>query len=96
MKRMMTPLLIAAATLLTTAASGAPLKINKGDHISIIGNTLASPDAADGWLETYLQSRFPPLRNSSSANLGFSGDENPLLPLTRLRLRPASDRPTTG
>src|SRR5262249_23968511 len=58
------------------------LRIQPGDHISIIGNTLADRMQHDGWLETYLFSRFPK-ENLVIRNLGFSGDE-----LT-LRLRSA-------
>ena len=58
------------------------LEIRPGDHISIIGNTLADRMQHDGWLETYLFYRFPK-HNLVIRNLGFSGDE-----LT-LRLRSA-------
>ena len=57
-------------------------RLKPGDHISLIGNTLADRMQHDGWLEAYLQSRFPKYR-LSFRNLGFSGDE-----LT-LRLRSA-------
>ena len=50
------------------------LMLQKGDRISLIGNTLAERMQHDGWLETYLHSRFPDL-NLSFRNLGFSGDE---------------------
>src|SRR5262249_2874857 len=59
------------------------LEIKSGDHISLIGNTLAHRMQHDGWLETVLQSRFPK-NQLTIRNLGFSGDE-----LT-LRLRSAS------
>jgi putative heme-binding domain-containing protein len=39
-----------------------------------VGNTLADRMQHDGWLETYLQSRFPN-ENLVIRNLGFSGDE---------------------
>jgi putative heme-binding domain-containing protein len=45
-----------------------------GDHISLIGNTLAERMQHDGWLETYLCSRFPS-HDLVVRNLGFSGDE---------------------
>ena len=60
----------------------APVTVQPGDHISIIGNTLADRMQHDGWLETYLDSRFPK-HELVIRNLGFSGDE-----LT-LRLRSA-------
>ena len=58
------------------------IEIKPGDHLSIIGNTLADRMQHDGWLETYLQARFPG-HKLVIRNLGFSGDE-----LT-LRLRSA-------
>jgi putative heme-binding domain-containing protein len=63
--------------------TGMKLEIRQGDHISIIGNTLADRMQHDGWLEAYLFSRFPK-ENLVIRNLGFSGDE-----LT-LRLRSAN------
>src|SRR5262245_10643648 len=71
-------LLLASSTLGQTA----PLELKKGDHVSIIGNTLADRMQHHGWLETYITARFP-LHDLSFRNLGFSGDE-----LT-LRLRSA-------
>ncbi len=50
------------------------LELRKGDHICIIGNTLADRMQHDGWLETYIHSRFPKL-DLTFRNLGFSGDE---------------------
>jgi putative heme-binding domain-containing protein len=66
----------------TSLAQKDQLELKQGDHISIIGNTLADRMQHDGWLESYLQTRFPKL-NLTIRNLGFSGDE-----LT-LRLRSA-------
>ena len=34
-----------------------PFKLEKGDHICIIGNTLADRMQHDGWLETFLHAR---------------------------------------
>jgi putative heme-binding domain-containing protein len=69
------------------AADEAPpadrLKVHRGDHICIIGNTLADRMQHDGWLETLFQSRFPK-HQLVFRDLGFSGDE-----LT-LRLRSAN------
>ncbi len=61
----------------------AKFELRPGDHIAIIGNTLADRMQHDGWLETYLQNRFPK-HQLSIRDLGFSGDE-----LT-LRIRSAS------
>jgi putative heme-binding domain-containing protein len=52
----------------------APVTVEPGNHISIIGNTLADRMQHDGWLETYLYSRFPK-HDLVIRNLGFSGDE---------------------
>ncbi len=65
------------------AAKRPPLELAHGDHISIIGNTLADRMQHDGWLETMLHARFAD-HELTIRNLGFSGDE-----LT-LRLRSAS------
>jgi putative heme-binding domain-containing protein len=64
------------------AKSAATLEIRAGDHLCLIGNTLADRMQHDGWLETLLQRRFPK-HELTIRNLGFSGDE-----LT-LRLRSA-------
>src|SRR5438477_9668135 len=48
--------------------------IKPGDHVCIIGNTLAERMQHDGWLETYFHSRFPK-HDLVFRNLGFSGDE---------------------
>jgi putative heme-binding domain-containing protein len=74
--------LFALLTLMPVSAHADPLELQKGDHISIIGNTLADRMQHDGWLETLIQSRFP-RHDLVFRNLGFSGDE-----LT-LRLRSA-------
>ena len=55
-------------------AANPKLEIRPGDHISIIGNTLADRMQHDGWLESYLHACFP-THNLSIRNLGFSGDE---------------------
>jgi len=51
-----------------------PVELKEGDHICIIGNTLADRMQHDGWLETLLQARFPE-KHLVIRNLGFSGDE---------------------
>src|SRR5262245_33948381 len=50
------------------------LDLRRGDHICIIGNTLAERMQHDGWLETLLHARFPK-HELVIRNLGFSGDE---------------------
>jgi putative heme-binding domain-containing protein len=73
-------LLVGAAD--TQLAAAALFELRPGDHISIIGNSLAERMQHDGWLEAELYSRFPK-HDLVIRNLGFSGDE-----LT-LRLRSA-------
>ena len=67
-----------ALALLLLSAAVAPaaplLELKKGDHICIVGNTLADRMQHDGWLETYIQARFPK-HELVFRNLGFSGDE---------------------
>ena len=57
-------------------AVGRPIRsrCRSGDHICIIGNTLAERMQYDGWLETMLHARFPK-HDLVIRNLGFSGDE---------------------
>ena len=69
--------------LTTEGRAATKLEIKKGDHIALIGNTLADRMQLDGWLETLLIARFPE-HDLTIRNLGFSGDE-----LT-LRLRSAA------
>jgi putative heme-binding domain-containing protein len=69
--------------VLADVATGQPaakLELKPGDHICIIGNTLAERMQHDGWLETALHLRFP-RHKLVFRNLGFSGDE------LKLRLR---------
>ena len=63
------------AALSTTPAYADPLlELKKGDHICIIGNTLAERMQHDGWLETLIHARFP-RRELVFRNLGWAGDE---------------------
>jgi hypothetical protein len=71
--------LLAATLLLPTFARADTIEIKPGDHISIVGNTLADRMQHDGWLETDLQARFPE-HKLVIRNLGFSGDELTLRP----------------
>ncbi|MEX2112912.1 MAG: PVC-type heme-binding CxxCH protein [Pirellulales bacterium] len=66
----------------TQAAEATRLELANGDHVAIIGNTLADRMQHFGHLEALVQSRFP-RHELVFRNLGFSGDE-----LT-LRLRSA-------
>jgi putative heme-binding domain-containing protein len=49
-------------------------ELRHGDHICLIGNTLADRMQHDGWLETFLHSRFP-RHDFVIRNLGFSADQ---------------------
>ncbi|MCX7420066.1 MAG: dehydrogenase, partial [Planctomycetia bacterium] len=55
-------------------AEDGPLVLNKGDHICIVGNTLAERMQHFGWLETLIHARFPE-HELVFRNLGYSGDE---------------------
>ncbi|HEY7157121.1 MAG TPA: PVC-type heme-binding CxxCH protein [Gemmataceae bacterium] len=68
------PLLDAPVHSAADAKPVAKLEIKPGDHICIIGNTLADRMQHDGWLETMLHSRFPK-HELVVRNLGFSADE---------------------
>ncbi len=50
------------------------LKLNQGDHVVYIGNTLADRMQHHAWLETYLHALHPEA-DLTFRNLGFSGDE---------------------
>src|SRR5262245_24543714 len=65
-----------ALLILVTVSNlqAAPLELKKGDHICVIGNTLADRMQHDGWLETYIQAGFPK-HELVFRDLGFSGDE---------------------
>ena len=60
--------------LSSTTAYAAELQLNKGDHICIVGNTLADRMQHFGWLETRIHGRFPD-HQLVFRNLGYSGDE---------------------
>lgn len=66
--------LLVLLILPTCCTAAPPLELKKGDHICIIGNTLAERMQHDGWLETMLHARFPQ-HELVIRNLGFSGDE---------------------
>src|SRR5688572_27632567 len=76
--RMKTLLLLPAlaALILNPIAASAEsgLVLQPGDHICIVGNTLAERMQHDGWLETAIQARLPELQ-LVFRNLGYSGDE---------------------
>src|SRR5262249_49892861 len=67
-------LLSAACLLVANFVFAADLKLEKGDHICLVGNTLAERMQYFGWLETRLAARFPQ-HDLVFRNLGYSGDE---------------------
>ncbi len=69
----------------TKVCQAAPWEFQKGDHISIIGNTLADRMQHHSWLEAYLYAKFPE-HQLVFRNLGFSADEIDL----KKRLRSAN------
>ena len=84
-RRPLATLVVLAAGCLVPAlaARGADgFAFEKGDHLSILGNTLADRMQHDGWLETAIQARFPD-KELVIRDLGFSGDE------LKVRLRSA-------
>ncbi|MFO0816439.1 MAG: PVC-type heme-binding CxxCH protein [Pirellulales bacterium] len=60
----------------TNTARGAEpkLKLRRGDHIAVIGNTMADRLQHSGWLDTYLHALHPD-HDLVCRNLGYSGDE---------------------
>ena len=66
--------ILSGGLALSPLAQADAIEIKPGDHISIIGNTLADRMQHDGWLETSLHARFP-THKLVIRNLGFSGDE---------------------
>ena len=67
-------LALVIAFLVPTLAAAQQLKLEKGDHICIVGNTLAERMQHYGWLETLIHARFPE-HELVFRNLGYSGDE---------------------
>jgi putative heme-binding domain-containing protein len=64
----------AALLFASLPLSAQPFTLKPGDHVSIIGNTLADRMQHDGWLETIFYARFP-RHELVFRNLGFPGDE---------------------
>jgi len=75
-----TVLALSVVWLLPAAAFA--LELQPGEHVCIIGNTLAERQQHYGWLETLLHAHYPG-HNLVFRNLGYSGDE--LDPGKRLR-----------
>jgi glucose/arabinose dehydrogenase/lysophospholipase L1-like esterase len=64
------------------AAAGPQLELKKGDHVVIVGNTLAERMQLFGGFETLLHSRFPQ-HELVVRNLGWSADEITLRPRSK-------------
>ncbi len=75
-------LLTACAVLNTQAAPPAKLELQKGDHIAILGNTLADRQQHFGWLEALIHRQWPQ-HNLLLRNLAVAADE--------VDVRPRSD-----
>src|SRR6187200_158967 len=73
---------LSAAEALPTQASPARLALRKGDHVVIVGNTLAERMQYFGWFETLLHARFSD-HNLVVRNLGWSADEINLRPRSK-------------
>src|SRR5262249_60513840 len=92
---------LVAVFALCSAAPAQTLELKKGEHVCIIGNTLADRMQHFGWLETLIQARFPQ-HELVFRSLGYSGDEvagvSERAPLKLLRGSSGfrSPRPTVG
>ncbi|MGC1272741.1 MAG: PVC-type heme-binding CxxCH protein [Planctomycetaceae bacterium] len=65
---------VVAVVAASTFAADEPLKLNPGDKIVILGNTLAERETYFGHIETRLHARFPK-HKLVVRNLGWSADE---------------------
>lgn len=62
------------AIFLTSMAQSADFQLNKGEHVCIVGGTVAERMQHYGWLETLLHARYPD-HELVFRNLAYSGDE---------------------
>jgi glucose/arabinose dehydrogenase/lysophospholipase L1-like esterase len=74
--------LLAGAREISAAAPSTLLSLQPGDHVVIVGNTLAERMQYFGWFETLLHHRFPEHR-LVVRNLGWSADEVNLRPRSK-------------
>ncbi|HEV3144491.1 MAG TPA: PVC-type heme-binding CxxCH protein [Gemmataceae bacterium] len=65
---------ICLCLVLAPLAHAEDFELKKGDHICIVGNTLADRMQHFGWLETLIHARYPQ-HELVFRNLGYSGDE---------------------
>ncbi|HYH65814.1 MAG TPA: SGNH/GDSL hydrolase family protein, partial [Urbifossiella sp.] len=70
------PLAAVVAVWLRPEAAAQPgaFTLERGDHVCLVGGTVAERMQHDGWLESFLHARFPE-HDLTFRNLGFSGDE---------------------
>ncbi|WP_373651018.1 PVC-type heme-binding CxxCH protein [Schlesneria sp. DSM 10557] len=61
-------------SLSSTVSAQSQLELKKGDHICIVGGTVAERMQHYGWLETYIHAKFPDAE-LVFRNLAYSGDE---------------------
>src|SRR6266581_1057698 len=75
MKRLFFLCCLSVSSAVFTTSPAAPLlEIKPGDHVCIIGNTLADRMQHDGWLETLVYAKFP-RHDLVFRNLAVAGDE---------------------
>ena len=67
-------LVLSLTLLVANRATAAPLELKPGDHIAIIGNSLADRMQHHGWLETLIYAKFPQ-HDFVFRNLSATGDE---------------------
>ena len=67
-------LFLSLAVLLPERVTAAPLELKPGDHVCLIGNTLADRMQHYGWLETLIVANFPK-DDLIFRNLAVAGDE---------------------
>ena len=79
--------LSSALTLLGLASAAEALDLKKGDHIVLLGNTLAERMQHHGWLETYAQLAMPD-KELVFRNHGFCGDKVDKRPRNRGFINP--------
>ncbi len=70
----MKPLLLLLCLCVSRLVMAAPLELKQGDHVCLIGNTLADRMQHDGWLETLICAKYPQ-HDLVFRNLAVAGDE---------------------
>ena len=78
---------LSAFALLGGTPSAQALDVNEGDHVVLLGNTLAERMQHHGWLETYAQLAMPD-KELVFRNHGFAGDKVDKRPRNRGFINP--------